>query len=560
MINQIAQIFIHFFAIVGLVVVAKGVYRFFKYGMLNEDPLLSGSFLDDVDAALIVVLPNGKIRYINDAAKKYFPEYVNKPVVRREDFDFNFENAEGQFQIEKDGKTFKVSVKKIVKRGKTLGVKLLITEVSNLLYLEKQAELNSEENARLLTNISHEIRTPLNAIIGASEVLTLGNGAPNPAYVEVIHNEALKLNSMLDSLLSASTNEKEAEEPQTQEKLTAEGVKALVVDDTKTNLLMAKQMLGQFGVEADVVESGYACINLLENGAVYDIIFMDYMMEGMSGTETTEYIRRLKGSISSVPIIAFTANSVEGAREMYLAAGMNDCLFKPAGKQAFGEMLRKYVSSKLSFKDGNNDKTAESQEEGYPVIDGIDYEDAEKYSGGNVAVFKDILATFYNEVPERIDRISNCFSENDLKNFVVEVHGVKSQARTMGMRDLSTAMADMEHAGIDGNYEYIDDNLEELFALYKKWAERVRPVAEEKLNSGRKASGKEKAEEVLIKIHELLEDFEMEDAEGLFKTIWPGEYSEERQALMLKLKTSIDDIDYYASLDYVDKLLDTYSE
>lgn len=515
-------------------------------------------FLDDLDAAIIVVLPDGQIDYINQAAIKFFPEYEKLPVLRREDFNFNFENDEGEFLFEKGNKTFKVSVKKEYKRRKALGVKLLITEISNLVYLEKQVEQNSLQNSKLLTNISHEIRTPLNAIIGASEVLSTF-GKYDPVNVDIIRTAAMKANSMLDELLS-SVSEKEGEKTETPDgKMSAEGAKALVVDDNKVNLTMAKQILEQFGVETDIVESGFACINLLENGACYDIIFMDYMMEGMSGTQTTEYIRRLKGTVSKIPVIAFTANSVEGAREMYLAAGMNDVLYKPAGKQAFGEMLKKYVPAKLHFPDGNSPAVKTDTGE-YPSIEGINYEDAEKYSAGNAGVFRDILATFFTEIPERIERISNCFSGNDLKNFVVEVHGVKSQARTMGMRDLSAAMADMERAGMDGNYEYIEANLEDLFDLYRQWGARVRPVAEEKLGSVKKAFGKEKTEGVLIKIHELLEDFEMEDAEAQFKTIWPGEYSEERMELMQKLKASIEDIDYYASLDYVDKLLDTYSE
>ncbi len=65
--------------------------------------------------------------------------------------------------------------------------------------------------------------------------------------------------------------------------------------------------------------------------------------------------------------------------------------------------------------------------------------------------------------------------------------------------------------------------------------------------------------QVLLKMNELLEEFEIGAAEKLFYTIWPGEYDDERAPLMLSLKESIEKIDYYESLEYVEQLLATYT-
>ena len=74
----------------------------------------------------------------------------------------------------------------------------------------------------------------------------------------------------------------------------------------------------------------------------YDIILMDHMMPEMDGVETLHAIRDLGGHNSTVPVIALTANAVDGTREMLLAEGMQDFITKPIDKKLLNDAIEKY--------------------------------------------------------------------------------------------------------------------------------------------------------------------------------------------------------------------------
>ncbi|MDR1577839.1 MAG: transporter substrate-binding domain-containing protein [Deltaproteobacteria bacterium] len=108
---------------------------------------------------------------------------------------------------------------------------------------------------------------------------------------------------------------------------TAPTAKILVVDDIELNLKVAKGLLKPFRARVDLCESGLSAIDMVDNGD-YDLIFMDHMMPGLDGLETTQRIRQLTNG-QKVPIIALTANALSGVKEMFIANGMNDFISKP---------------------------------------------------------------------------------------------------------------------------------------------------------------------------------------------------------------------------------------
>ena len=78
------------------------------------------------------------------------------------------------------------------------------------------------------------------------------------------------------------------------------------------------------------------------------MVFLDYMMPEMNGIDTLERIRQIPGSnITSMPVIALTANVVSGAREMFLEAGFDDFLAKPISIDRMEKILRKYLRRDL---------------------------------------------------------------------------------------------------------------------------------------------------------------------------------------------------------------------
>ena len=93
-------------------------------------------------------------------------------------------------------------------------------------------------------------------------------------------------------------------------------------------------------------ESGRAAINMLRSKDI-DIVFMDHMMPEMDGVEATKKIRDMEGDYyKKLPIIALTANAVNGVREMFIQEGLNDFLAKPIELSALDRVLRYYLSKK----------------------------------------------------------------------------------------------------------------------------------------------------------------------------------------------------------------------
>ena len=79
-------------------------------------------------------------------------------------------------------------------------------------------------------------------------------------------------------------------------------------------------------------------------GRKYDIIFMDHMMPEMDGVETTKRIRKLPGGDGkNVRIIALTANAIQGVENEYIAAGMDDWIFKPVRQEQLKKMILKHL-------------------------------------------------------------------------------------------------------------------------------------------------------------------------------------------------------------------------
>ncbi|MDO4996748.1 MAG: ATP-binding protein [Bacilli bacterium] len=132
----------------------------------------------------------------------------------------------------------------------------------------------------------------------------------------------------------------------------SEKVKLLVVDDNKLNLRVASKLLSALNFDVSTVNSGIECINKINNGETYNLIFMDIMMPEMDGIET---MKKLKEMGFSSPIVALTADAMEGSREKYLSAGFDDYLSKPIDQMTISETLEKFLKLKvISQEDADN--------------------------------------------------------------------------------------------------------------------------------------------------------------------------------------------------------------
>jgi len=123
---------------------------------------------------------------------------------------------------------------------------------------------------------------------------------------------------------------------------TFEGKKALIVDDSKLNLKVAENVLKNFLVTTESVTSGLECLSCV-NSKKYDIIFMDIMMPNMNGVEV---LKKLREENINTPVIALTADAIEGQEEKYMSEGFDGYISKPINKEKLNYVLNKYLGGK----------------------------------------------------------------------------------------------------------------------------------------------------------------------------------------------------------------------
>lgn len=102
----------------------------------------------------------------------------------------------------------------------------------------------------------------------------------------------------------------------------------LIVEDLKTNQIFLKKILGLKECNVFIAEDHKECFKILEEENI-DLIFMDFMLPEMDGTEITRNIRKNGKSLNDLPIIAVTAKADDLSREQCIDSGMNAYISKP---------------------------------------------------------------------------------------------------------------------------------------------------------------------------------------------------------------------------------------
>jgi len=213
--------------------------------------------------------------------------------------------------------------------------------------------------------------------------------------------------------------------------------KILLVDDVESNLVVASGLLAPYGFEIETVQSGQECINKVKNGSLYDIIFMDHMMPEMNGIETTNELRRIR---YNEPVVALTANALTGQEQVFKDNGFQGFIAKPIELKFMDKCIRSLlrhkhlekVSDKKSFKKNENVSEA--------IVSAF-LKDAQK--------IHDILKKLMEE---------NTWSETNLKQFRIHIHGIKTGLANVHYMELSKLAELLENSVIENDVTYITKN------------------------------------------------------------------------------------------------------
>jgi CheY-like chemotaxis protein len=228
------------------------------------------------------------------------------------------------------------------------------------------------------------------------------------------------------------------------EHLSAPDARILVVDDNEFNLRVAHGLLNLLEIDAKITDSGKEAVKLISEND-FDIVFMDHMMPEMDGVETLEEIRKLGEPYTDLPIIALTANAVQGAKEMFLANGFNGFIAKPINKQELIVLLIDWLpQDKIIFKPKTEDDSSKPDEAAQSeflaavgIISEINAEIGMNHASGVESMYRNNLERFYKKLAAECSQMNACLSDNDLKKFSIFVHSMKSMLSTIGAMDLS---------------------------------------------------------------------------------------------------------------------------
>lgn len=117
--------------------------------------------------------------------------------------------------------------------------------------------------------------------------------------------------------------------------------RVLIVDDNSLNIKVTKKILEKYNIEVDNAKSGKDCIFKIKSGERYDLILLDDVLPDIGGMEVVHIVKSIQG-FDIPPVIAYTANVMNGIKEEYLSKGFDDYMPKPLDIHQFDEIIKKY--------------------------------------------------------------------------------------------------------------------------------------------------------------------------------------------------------------------------
>lgn len=325
---------------------------------------------------------------------------------------------------------------------------------------------------------------------------------------------------------------------------TAPDAKVIVVDDNSVNLTVALGLLEPLKMQIDTAGSAAEAIEKLHQKN-YDLIFMDHMMPEVDGIEATHIIRRVMHGYDDVPIIALTANAVSGAKEMFIKEGMNDFVAKPIEITDIISKLKIWLPHDKIILE-KKDKAANTAQQNKILpdkIEGLNIEDALKLLG-NETLYRNILKEYFSLIDKKSGTIEQHFNDQNLREYTIEVHALKSSSKQIGANKLSRLAAELEKAGNEKNTTFIEEKTSYLLAEYRKFKEILAPLFPE-LNEEKTISeiNNDGIISLLDELKEALDNFDTLQIDEVIEKMSSFNYTDEQNALFNELKEAAESTD-----------------
>lgn len=317
----------------------------------------------------------------------------------------------------------------------------------------KMPNMNGEVLSKTILNDS---RIPDTVIIFITSIQTIGDSAKfaqmgvsgyltKPTYNNEINNVlTLVWNAKINNIpIPFTTRHSFAQNTKNSHyKPEFRNAHILVAEDNPVNLMITSEFLESYSCKITPAGNGIEAINMF-NAMKFDLILMDCQMPEMDGFEATRNIREIETSNNKnkTPIIAFTANAMQGDKEKCLSAGMNDYLSKPVNQNALEVMLIKWMPEKLVTLVEDNVQNGTITQDKLNLPQTI--ESARDEIILDISIFENLQNLFKDKFPAAIEqhkttlienmaKAQNTINNNDAEGLSAVMHSLKSSSRQFG--------------------------------------------------------------------------------------------------------------------------------
>ncbi|ASP39660.1 hybrid sensor histidine kinase/response regulator [Bacterioplanes sanyensis] len=234
------------------------------------------------------------------------------------------------------------------------------------------------------------------------------------------------------------------------------GLRILLAEDNSANQFVFKSILDAADLLVDVAADGEEAVAACQQRP-YDLILMDISMPRMDGMQATQIIRQLPGGIAQVPIVAITAHALDGDRERFLTAGMNDCLTKPLQGDKLLSCIAQWTASitdaaqPIQHNPEQPPEPAEPAEPAEPYVNSGVLQQLAKDT--SAALIPKLCDLFIQDSQQRLQALQHALANHDVQTLEFETHTLGSSAAAHGVTRLCQQCREIERLCRQQDYD-----------------------------------------------------------------------------------------------------------